>query len=42
MRRDDTIRDTVMYSVQPGEWREEKAQLLYSLDKPRQPHSSNA
>ena len=37
MRRDGTIRDTVMYSMRAGEWPEAKAQLLYSLDKPRAP-----
>lgn len=35
MRRDGTIRDTVMYSLRNGEWPEVKAQLLYLLDKPR-------
>jgi RimJ/RimL family protein N-acetyltransferase len=35
MRRDGTIRDTVMYSLRSGEWPEVKAQLLYQLDKPR-------
>jgi RimJ/RimL family protein N-acetyltransferase len=35
LRRDGTIRDTVMYSLRSGEWPEAKAQLLYSLDKPR-------
>ncbi len=35
LRRDGTIRDTVMYSVTAGEWPEIKAQLLYLLDKPR-------
>ena len=35
MRRDGTIRDTVMYSMRAGEWPEAKAQLLYQLDKPR-------
>ena len=35
LRRDGTIRDTVMYSMRAGEWAEAKAQLLYSLDKPR-------
>ena len=35
MRRDGTIRDTVMYSMRAGEWPEAKAQLLYGLDKPR-------
>ena len=32
MRRDGTIRDTVMYSMTAGEWPEAKAQLLYRLD----------
>ena len=31
MRRDGTIRDTVMYSMRSGEWPEAKAQLLYRL-----------
>ena len=35
MRRDGTIRDTVMYSLRSGEWPEVKAQLLYLLAKPR-------
>jgi hypothetical protein len=35
MRRDGTIRDTVIYSMRAGEWPEAKAQLLYRLDKPR-------
>jgi N-acetyltransferase len=35
LRRDGTIRDTVMYSMRAGEWAEVKAQLLYQLDKPR-------
>ena len=35
LRRDGTIRDTVMYSLTRGEWPEVKAQLLYQLDKPR-------
>ncbi|MBT3067793.1 GNAT family N-acetyltransferase [Rhodoferax sp. U11-2br] len=34
LRRDGSIRDTVMYSLRSGEWPEVKAQLLYSLDKP--------
>lgn len=38
MRRDGTIRDTVMYSMRAGEWPEAKAQLLYQLDKPRHGH----
>ena len=33
LRRDGTIRDTVMYSLRAGEWPEVKAQLLYLLDK---------
>ena len=37
LRRDGTIRDTVMYSLRSGEWPEVKAQLLYLLDKPRTP-----
>jgi RimJ/RimL family protein N-acetyltransferase len=35
LRRDGTIRDTVMYSLRAGEWPEAKAQLLYLLDKLR-------
>ena len=35
LRRDGTLRDTVMYSLAAGEWPEVKAQLLYLLDKPR-------
>jgi RimJ/RimL family protein N-acetyltransferase len=35
LRRDGTIRDTVMYSLRACEWPEVKAQLLYLLDKPR-------
>ena len=33
MRRDGTIRDTVMYSMRSGEWPEARAQLLYLLDQ---------
>ncbi len=33
LRRDGTIRDTVMYSLRAGEWLDVKAQLLYLLDK---------
>ena len=29
LRRDGTIRDTVMYSMRAGEWPEARAQLLY-------------
>ncbi|MDM0089580.1 MULTISPECIES: GNAT family N-acetyltransferase [unclassified Variovorax] len=35
LRRDGTVRDTVMYSLGAGEWPETKAQLLYLLDRPR-------
>jgi N-acetyltransferase len=35
LRRDGTIRDTVMYSLRSGEWAEVKTQLLYLLNKPR-------
>ena len=35
LRRDGTIRDTVMYSLRSGEWPEVKAQLMHSLDRPR-------
>ena len=35
LRRDGTIRDTVMYSLRSGEWPEVRAQLLHALDKPR-------
>jgi RimJ/RimL family protein N-acetyltransferase len=31
LRRDGTIRDTVMYSMRVGEWPEARAQLLYLL-----------
>lgn len=31
LRRDGTIRDTVMYSMRSGEWPEAKAQLMYLL-----------
>jgi len=37
LRRDGTIRDTVMYSLRSGEWPEVRAHLLYTLDKPRVP-----
>ena len=33
LRRDGTIRDTVMYSMRSGEWPEAKAQLLYLLGR---------
>ncbi|HNE59860.1 MAG: GNAT family N-acetyltransferase [Rubrivivax sp.] len=32
LRRDGTIRDTVMYSMRSGEWPEARAQLLYLLE----------
>jgi len=35
LRRDGTLRDTVMYSMARGEWPEARAQLLYLLSKPR-------
>lgn len=35
LRRDGTIRDTVMYSMRAGEWPEAKAQLLYLLGQSR-------
>lgn len=35
MRRDGTIRDTVMYSLLAGEWPEVRAHLLYLRDRPR-------
>ena len=33
LRRDGTIRDTVMYSMRVGEWPEARAQLLYLLER---------
>ena len=35
LRRDGTIRDTVIYSMRAGEWAEARAQLLYLRDRPR-------
>jgi RimJ/RimL family protein N-acetyltransferase len=35
LRRDGTVRDTVMYGLTAGEWPEVKAHLNYLLDKPR-------
>ena len=35
MRRDGTVRDTVMYSLSAGEWPEVKAQLNYLLARPQ-------
>ncbi|MET4576127.1 GNAT family N-acetyltransferase [Ottowia thiooxydans] len=36
VRRDGTVRDTVMYSMVASEWPEAKAQLLYLLDRHKQ------
>jgi len=36
LRRDGTVRDTVMYSLAAGEWPEVKAHLQYQLVKPRE------
>ena len=36
VRRDGTIRDTVMYSLASGEWPEVKNQLQYLLSRPRE------
>ena len=33
LRRDGTVRDTVMYSMRAGEWPEARAQLLYILEQ---------
>ena len=33
LRRDGTIRDTVMYSMRSGEWPEARAQLLHLLER---------
>ena len=35
LRRDGTVRDTVMYSMTAGEWPEARAQLVYLLSQPR-------
>ena len=35
LRRDGTVRDTVMYSLAASEWPEARAQLQYLLAKPR-------
>ena len=35
LRRDGTVRDTVMYSLAAGEWPEVKAHLDYQLERPR-------
>lgn len=36
VRRDGTVRDTVMYSLAVGEWPEVKAHLQYQLSRPRE------
>jgi RimJ/RimL family protein N-acetyltransferase len=36
LRRDGTVRDTVMYSLAAGEWPEVKPHLQYQLAKPRE------
>ena len=35
LRRDGTVRDTVMYSLAAGEWPEVKAHMLWQLTRPR-------
>ena len=35
LRRDGTVRDTVMYSLTAGEWPEVKSHLQYQLARPR-------
>ena len=35
LRRDGTVRDTVMYSLTAGEWPEVKAHLVWQLSRPR-------
>jgi RimJ/RimL family protein N-acetyltransferase len=35
LRRDGTMRDTVMYSLAAGEWPEVRAHLQYQLNRPR-------
>jgi RimJ/RimL family protein N-acetyltransferase len=35
LRRDGTVRDTVMYSLAAAEWPEVKAHLQYQLTRPR-------
>jgi RimJ/RimL family protein N-acetyltransferase len=42
LRRDGTIRDTVMYSLAAGEWPEVKAHLQYQLALPRSARSPGA
>jgi RimJ/RimL family protein N-acetyltransferase len=38
LRRDGTVRDTVMYSLAAGEWLEVKRHLQYLLDRPGSHH----
>jgi len=40
LRRDGSIRDTVMYSLTRGEWPEVQTQLLYLLSQPHSPSLS--
>ena len=35
LRRDGTVRDTVMYSLAAGEWPEVRAHLQHQVNKPR-------
>ncbi|MDD0839710.1 GNAT family protein [Curvibacter sp. HBC61] len=42
LRRDGTVRDTVMYSLRAGEWPEAKAQLLYRLAQHPKPQPATA
>lgn len=42
LRRDGTVRDTVMYSLRAGEWPEAKAQLLYLLAQHPLPQPASA
>jgi hypothetical protein len=37
LRRDGTVRDTVMYSMAAGEWPEVKAHLNWLLARPAEP-----
>ena len=41
LRRDGTVRDTVMYSLTAAEWPEVKAQLRWPLERPRPPASAS-
>ena len=42
LRRDGTVRDTVMYSMRAGEWPEARAQLLYRLARHSPTHACEA